>query len=124
MPDNPFMDFEIEGEIVPYVRMTQRSMWVNKRALAYRCSQSAIRDQIAIQMAQKQYEKIDKQPTLFVITVCTKRGHRFDLDNVVKAVIDAAQTVVISNDMWIDKISAECYRKADKEYCYLSVRKL
>jgi len=95
--------------IKPYVRMTQRSKWVNKQAQQYLNSKNTLMTLIRNQMQQKDYEMLPAQTPLSVaITVHThtSQGHRADLDNIVKAILDACQGIAFKDDRWIDYIEA------------------
>jgi Holliday junction resolvase RusA-like endonuclease len=100
------MEFTILGRIVPYVRMTQRSKWADPRARLYLDSQAAIRWQLTSQMLENSWTMLpQREPLVATITFCIgKRMHTTDADNICKAVIDAAQGVVYSNDCWIDEL--------------------
>ena len=96
-------------KIKPYVRMTQRGKWVNKQAQQYLNSKSTLMTLIRNQMQQKDYEMMPAQTPLSVsITVHThtSQGHRADLDNIVKAILDACQGIAFKDDRWIDQIEA------------------
>lgn len=102
------MRFVIRGRFKPYVRMTRRGKWVSKQAQEYLRSQGDIRDQLFVQMNQKGYQEIPER-TPFRVTISIEMGgrlHRQDLDNQVKALVDAAQGVVFSSDLWMDEVAA------------------
>ena len=100
------MTFTIRGHIVPYVRMTQRSKWADPRARNYLDSQAAIRRQLTSQLIEQAQEMLPGQTPLMVNIDFDigKQMHTTDCDNLIKAVIDAAQEVVYPNDCWIDEI--------------------
>ena len=118
MPEQDYL-FTIEGEITPYVRMTQRGKFTSPRAHEYLASQDAIRFQIKEQMNNRNLPMLPRSKPLGAsIVFWTARGHTFDLDNAVKAVVDAAQGIVFKNDLWFDWLHAE--RRASKdERCQL-----
>lgn len=95
----------LQGKPIPYVRMTRRGKFVNPRAQAYLSS----KDALALQMrAQMQQEPLGREPLRVVLRFKYTRGadHRRDLDNEVKAVLDAANGVVWEDDRWVDEIMA------------------
>jgi Holliday junction resolvase RusA-like endonuclease len=58
-------------------------------------------------MQQHNWDMLPKAPlALNLDYTVAGRLHGFDLDNVVKAVADAMQDIVIPNDLWIDEIRA------------------
>ena len=98
------MVFTIEDRFVPYVRMTQRSKWVNRQAQRYLNSQAYLRCQFSQQMQASGYTMIPPR-TPFLVQIETEmpsRLHCQDLDNQEKALIDAAQSVVFTDDRWLD----------------------
>ncbi len=100
--------FQIKGDIVPYVRMTRRGKFVLERPMRYMASQDAIRYQCIERMREQGWEMLPSQTRLFVkITVFPARKvhHKQDLDNILKAILDAMQGVVFSNDLWVDQIN-------------------
>jgi crossover junction endodeoxyribonuclease RusA len=100
------MQFTIEGKIVPYVRMTRRGKYVSERARTYLASQDAIKAQLAAQMGDA--EMFPPQTPLKVYLILRQPSHlwTFDLDNALKAVLDAAQGIVFHDDRWIALIHA------------------
>jgi len=103
------MKFTIVGKIIPYVRMTQRSKYADERARRYLKSQESIGWQLKQQMLYAGAEMINRKARLAVAIRMRAPGglHRWDLDNGVKAVLDAAQGIVFEDDRWIDRITAE-----------------
>jgi len=110
------MQFNLYGPIKPYTRMTRRGKWTSPAAQAYLESQEALRWQIAELMAVNGWQMIEAgQPLAVDISITVpKRLNTFDLDNAVKAVIDAAQSIVFKNDLWINQIIAR--RQLGEEY--------
>ena len=95
--------FLIEGKVKPYVRMTRRGKWTNPNAQEYLASQEAIARQLAAQMAQNDWDMLPKQTPLKVeVTTMVPTGlYKFDIDNIGKALQDAAQGIVFPNDLWV-----------------------
>jgi crossover junction endodeoxyribonuclease RusA len=105
------MQFFLTGKIIPYVRMTQRGKWVDKRAQEY----LANKEELAWQFRRQCPEMLPEQtPLLMIAIIETPKLHKGDLDNIFKALADSAQGIVFSNDCWIDSISIQ--RKRAKEY--------
>lgn len=104
LADLHMLTFVIPGIVHPYVRMTRRGKWTNDAAQEYLASQAAVGMQLRAQMAEHGYEMLPPKVPLstYVIVYRTAALHRCDLDNIVKAVHDAAQGVVFRNDCWID----------------------
>ena len=111
--------FTITGKIKPYVRMTRRGKWVDQQAQEYLASQDDIRWQLAL---QGRPALLPAKTPLNVSLVFTFPGgwHNADLDNQIKAVLDAAKGIVWKDDRWIDSLYGA--RKAGDDYlCTLRV---
>ena len=110
------MKFTIVGKIIPYVRMTQRSKYADERARRYLKSQEAIGWQLKQQMRYADAQMLNRKTRLAVAIRMRAPGglHRWDLDNGVKAILDAAQGIVFADDRWIDRLTAE--RSIGEEY--------
>ena len=115
--------FTIEGPFKPYVRMTQRSMHVDPQAQEYLRSKLAIGLQLKQQMDGK--TMIPRQvPIGTIVEIEHARGfHNRDLDNELKAILDAAQGIVFCDDRWIDGAGAFRYR-GDRDRITLTVWQL
>lgn len=102
------MDFLIKGKFKPYVRMTQRGKWVNPQAQEYLSSKAGIGLQLKAQMNRAGWEMLPaKTPLTVHILIYHENGfHNRDLDNEIKALLDAAQGIAFHNDCWIDAITA------------------
>jgi Holliday junction resolvase RusA-like endonuclease len=102
------MDFVITGEIKPYVRMTRRGKWGSPQAREYLASKAAIQMQLRAQMAGR--EPFGREPLSVRLWIrVSERLHTKDLDNQIKAILDACNTIVWADDRWIDDISAVRY---------------
>lgn len=99
------IELQLAGPFVPYTRMTQGSKW-SDRARRYLASQDALRLQMRSLMAACDAEMIGRGRPLSVRIAIYGTDHRCDLDNQVKALLDAAQSVVFEDDRWIDRIEA------------------
>ena len=100
--------FEIEGKIKPYVRMTQRGKWVKQNAQEYLASRTAVEYQFKQQMTAADWDILPGQTPLRVRLEFWEAGsfHNKDLDNQVKAVLDAMQGYVFPDDRWVDMLHA------------------
>jgi Holliday junction resolvase RusA-like endonuclease len=101
--------FRLEGKIKPYVRMTQRSKGVEAQAMEYMANKQALQYQFKAQMMEHNWGMLPEKTALYLELEYSvaERLHGFDLDNVLKAVSDAMQAIVIGNDLWIDRVRAE-----------------
>lgn len=96
--------FRVDGFIVPYVRMTRRGKYVDPRAQLYLSSKDAVTYQIQNQMALADMDMFKHKTPLFAsVNFTLERAlHKSDLDNQLKAVFDAMNKVVYTDDCWID----------------------
>lgn len=101
------MYFFITGPIVPYVRMTQRSKYANPRARKYNADQVRIKAELRARMVEQNWQMIERGAPLQISVwiKMTKRLHVSDLDNQLKAVLDALQGVAFEDDRWCDKLT-------------------
>lgn len=100
------MHFDLRGPIVPYVRMTRRGKYVREDAQRYLASQTALRVQMRLAMARAGYTMMPLQTPLMVRIVFGWCRHNCDLDNLVKAVMDAGNGILWPDDRWVDVIDA------------------
>jgi len=113
------MDFLIEGQFKPYVRMTQRGKFVKPEAQEYLSSKAGIGLQLKARMSRQGWEMLPARTplTVHVLIYHANGFHNRDLDNEVKALLDAAQGIVFHNDCWVDAITAR--RQANARDCVL-----
>lgn len=105
--------FELTAKVKPYVRMTRRGMWVKPEAMEYLDSKAELARQLALQMAPLG-GLLGRSPLGVEILFCCADGfHHKDLDNMVKAVLDAANKIVYADDRWIDSIIANRIAASD-----------
>jgi Holliday junction resolvase RusA-like endonuclease len=115
------MVFLIQDKIKPYTRMTQRGKFVSPQAQEYLRSRAAIQWQLKEQMRGRKALP-DQTPLAARIEIVMEGGlHRSDLDNQVKALLDAAQGIVFRNDLWIDEVHAE-RRVGDRYFARMVVK--
>ncbi len=111
----------LEGPIVPYVRMTQRSKHADPRARRYLASQQALKIQLRQQMTERDdYEPLRREPREVFLAFWWV-NHRQDLDNLVKAILDAASGIVWTDDRWVDRFTASRVPRREQT-CFLQVR--
>ena len=103
------MKFELIGKVKPYVRMTQRSKWVDDQAKEYAASQMRLGLQLNQQMAAQAWDILPGQIPLRLIIAIEETGgfHNKDLSNQLKALEDCANGIVYPDDRWIDSISIQ-----------------
>ena len=98
--------FILQGPIKPYVRMTRRGMWVDPQAQQYLASKDALARAMKSQMQAHGWDMLPEETPLLVNITISPAKHNRDLDNEVKALLDAAQGIVFKNDCWVDAITA------------------
>ena len=99
----------LTGRIKPYVRMTQKGKYVDPQAAEYLASKQALQLQMKTSMNADNYERFANGiPLLAYLSfhVPSSQGHRADLDNLIKAVLDAGNDILYEDDRWIDNIRA------------------
>ena len=102
------MQFILDGPFKPYVRMTQRSKWTNSQAQEYLSSKAGLGLQLKAQMRNNGWEMLPARTALDIELHIVHGGgyHNKDLDNQIKALLDAAQGIVFRDDRWVDRITA------------------
>lgn len=105
--------FRLTGRFKPYVRMTQRSKYADPEARAYLASKGCLGFQMLEQMAASGRELIPRGIPLAVAIVIQPARHNCDLDNQIKALLDAAQGIVFEDDRWVDFIFAFRHGKGE-----------
>lgn len=98
------------GKPVPYVRMTQRGKFVRPEAKRYLASKDAFALQMRAQMGGR--EPLGREPLVVRLEFWYTGGpdHRRDLDNEIKAMLDAGNGIVWEDDRWIDVIVASRHK--------------
>jgi len=88
--------------------MTRRGKWGSPQAQEYLSSKAAIQMQLKEQMRGR--ERLGREPLrVRVIFSVADRLHTKDLDNLLKAVMDACNGIVWDDDRWVDEIFAMRY---------------
>ena len=98
------LTFYATGRIKPYVRMTRRGKFVKDDAREYLASKMALALQFRAQMADRAL--LGGPLSVTILLRITEGMHRKDLDNQIKAVLDAANGIIWRDDRWIDEIFA------------------
>jgi crossover junction endodeoxyribonuclease RusA len=118
------MILDIKGvDIKPYVRMTRRGKWINEQAQEYLASKQDLSLLIKSHMKAQSYRIMPAQTPLKVsikVLVHTSQGHKADIDNIAKAILDACNGIVFPDDRWVDKLWIRRFI-GDKRYLSLSV---
>jgi len=102
------MKFVYESYIVPYVRMTRRGKFVDPRAIIYLASKTELGMKFNSAMALNEYDPIPGQtPFRVIASVHHTAGRRADLDNILKAILDAGNGIIYPDDRWCEGIHIE-----------------
>lgn len=106
------LNFTYNRKIIPYVRMTQRGKYVKEDAIKYLASKENLAWFLKEELKGSATIP-DKTPFEIRIMYFAPNVFQFDIDNIVKAVLDAAQGIVFKNDCWCQCIGrAVKYRDA------------
>jgi Holliday junction resolvase RusA-like endonuclease len=98
----------LTGKIKPYVRMTRAGKYVKLDALEYRASQAELAWQIRQQMGESGMLELPGQTPLRArMKIQTVSLHTCDLDNQLKAILDAGNKILYPDDRWIDHVVVE-----------------
>ena len=108
-------NFTLKGYIVPYTRVRNRG-WQSAVGKRYYTSQEKIGWRLKLQMRENDWEMLPESTPLWASVIIHRAGglHTCDLDNQVKAILDAAQGIVFKNDLWFDDINAQRMLSDDK----------
>lgn len=104
------IEFTYNGSITPYTRMTVRGKYVKPDAIRYLNSQNALKFALAAHKSTVApgVDWLVPEKTTFGadMTFRVKSMHHCDLDNLVKAVMDACQKIIFKDDRYCDQIIA------------------
>ena len=100
----------LDGCFKPYVRMTQRGKFVRPEAQAYLASKDVLQYQLIQEMVDRPMLPESTPLEVVILIAHNHKFHRRDLDNEVKALLDAMQGIVFKNDCWVDNIEATRYQ--------------
>jgi crossover junction endodeoxyribonuclease RusA len=104
------LDIDIHAPVVPYTRMTQRGKFVKPDALRYLASQKELKFLMSVANHNKEYYLDyyvpEKCQFSLVVAFYVNSMHHCDLDNMIKAVLDAGQGILYKDDRYCDAITA------------------
>ncbi len=99
------MIFTYESYIVPYVRMTRKGKFVDPRAQRYLASKAEMAYSFKTAMGREEFDMIPaRTPFEVSITLMHTAGHKADLDNILKAILDAGNGIIYPDDRWCNEI--------------------
>jgi Holliday junction resolvase RusA-like endonuclease len=88
--------------------MTRAGKYIKPEALEYRASQADLAWQIHQQMVERGMLKLPGQTPLRAnVKIQTVNLHTCDLDNQLKAILDAGNKILYPDDRWIDHVIVE-----------------
>ncbi len=122
------LDIDIHAPVVPYTRMTQRGKFVKPDALRYMASQKELKMLMSIANQNREYYLDyyvpEKCQFLVVVTFYVNSLHHCDLDNLVKAILDAGQGILYKDDRYCDVIIANRLKVEHEPYVHLIIKPL
>ena len=95
--------YKLTSPVVPYVRMTQRSKWVDPQAIRYLEAKHALAQEMLVARVNAKAKLVDREP-FRVAMVFGEVRHNCDLDNQAKAVLDAGNGILWEDDRWCDAV--------------------
>jgi len=116
--------FSLSGKVKPYVRMTQRGKWTSQQAQEYLASKAALAYQFLEQrraIAEADCSDCglfaaDASLLVLVTFEIPSHLHRSDLDNQIKAILDAMNGIIYKDDRQIDQVLASRGLSDDGEH--------
>lgn len=113
------MNFMIAGRIKPYVRTTRKKKYVDPQWKQYEASRSSIRWQLAQQMNAFNIPMFPpKTPLSVSLSYFTRSIWNHDIDNVLKAILDACQDVLFPDDRYIQQVKEVIKVKTTRPHSY------
>ena len=95
--------YRLTSPVVPYVRMTQRSKWVDPKAQRYLAAKDDLaKEMLAVRVNARQ-EIIGRVP-FRVAMVFGEVRHTMDTDNLIKGVCDSGNGILWEDDRWCDAV--------------------
>ena len=95
--------YKLTSPVVPYVRMTQRSKWVDPKAQRYLAAKDDLaKEMLAVRVNARQ-EIIGRVP-FRVAMVFGEVRHTMDTDNLIKGVCDSGNGILWEDDRWCDAV--------------------
>jgi len=121
------LDIDVFTTVVPYVRMTQRGKYVKPDAIRYCAAQKALK--FLIDIAKRNLDCFDlyvpeKVPFCVRLEFYMNKAHHCDLDNLVKAVLDAAQGILFKDDRYVDELVAVRIKTESEPHVRLQIMPL
>ena len=99
------IEITIPEVVIPYVRMTQRSKYVDPRAIAYLSNQQTLKWWMRQAMEAGDYKKFGKVSLAVELIFYVKKKHVSDIDNLCKNMLDSAKGIIYVDDRWIDALN-------------------
>lgn len=99
-----FRHIEYDEPIVPAVRMTQRSKYTSRAAQEYLAWKQAIGYTFKEGMRRLGHDEPFDCPVEVSLVVCTLEPPAGDIDNLLKAVLDAANKIVWLDDKQVRRV--------------------
>lgn len=106
------IEFVIPGKAVPAVRMTQKSMYVNKYAKRY----LNYKKQVAW-IAKQHMQGQPIEGNVGVRITHYVHGNRADIDNLFKSVTDSLNKIVYKDDRQVKKMESRIVPCKESEQC-------
>jgi Holliday junction resolvase RusA-like endonuclease len=98
------IEITIPEAVMPAVRMTQRSKWVDPAAIAYLSNKQTLKWYMRQAMEAGGWEMFDKKTLCVKLKFFVTELYTNDIDNLAKSVLDAAQKIVYKNDNYINML--------------------
>lgn len=106
------------GEIVPYVRTTQRQKWVDPRYKRYQRFKDALR---LVANTKGFPDSLNTGSAYSLsLTMYWRKKARADLDNLLKGILDS----LFTQDRRVTKLDAVSYEQSGEEYLTLALREM
>ena len=91
--------------LIPAVRMTQRGKWVNSKARRYIDNQHILGWEYKRIMTEQNWSMFPPRSPFWIrMTITRPDLYTYDLDNALKAVLDAAKGIVFEDDRYAIEI--------------------
>ena len=101
------IEITLDCEVVPYVRMTQKSKYVDDNAIRYLENKTDLKKLMSIANHNREYYQEyyvpERCPFGAVVTFYVNKMHHCDLDNQLKAIMDAGNGILYKDDRWCDE---------------------
>jgi crossover junction endodeoxyribonuclease RusA len=104
------IQFIVPGRAVPAVRMTQRSLHVNKQAKRYLAYKDEVKWRAELATSQKLKGDIQVE-----IQVYLRGKRRMDIDNIAKSLLDGCNSICYDDDSQVTYLQIQKHRVANIE---------